>query len=211
MNTFRGLLSRASRGTTLNREPLDQVTMLPDESPIGVPLGEADCPPPPGSPQAATIQRVVLWPDGGDAPVVLTASPATASPPTTLQFRLRNDSPETLWTNRYGWGLWKQSPAGEWVFICPDLVNDALTRLYAGETYEWNLSIEAGGPTDGDLLPDPSGAGDLTVSGLGAAHTHSPATASSDTTGLNPRASVASRATRSGSQRSSISMHRRSS
>lgn len=128
-----------------------------------------------------------------------------------FRFRLRNDSTETLWTNRYGWALWKRALTGEWAFICPDLVNDALNQLYAGETYEWTMSIEAGGPADGDLLPDPSGAGDLIVSGLGGGTYSFTCHDFFRHDRADSETSAVSRATRSGSRHGSRSTRRRSS
>ena len=51
-------------------------------------------------------------------------------------------------------------------YICPDVVNvTAPTR--SRRDARGVVSVEASGPEDGDLLPDPSGIRDVIVSGLG--------------------------------------------
>jgi hypothetical protein len=137
---------------------------MPDERLPVVPLGDVDAPPPPDDPRTPDVRGVVA-PEARSV-VRLTATPAVFTPPATLTVALVNEADRPFATNYHDWSLWKRTPEG-WAFVCPDAANDPLARLAPGERHEWTLRVDAGGPGAGERPPDPSGAWDLAVGGLG--------------------------------------------
>jgi hypothetical protein len=147
--------------------PTDTDARSPTAGPeLGVPIGEAACPPDPSSPWADDVERVVCWPDRRDAPARLVPSTEAASlPRATIEFSLENRTDARLLTNFFNWSVHKLIE-GTWHRIEPRAVNVPAMALSPGERHTWRLTVD-NTAMDGSVPRNPSGTSDVTVVGLG--------------------------------------------